>query len=101
VLVLQIAGHGRVGRDLARVGVLCVCAAVLVCEDHPLMPFRACTATFRDHDGVLQTAKVDAETSFEAAALALKFWSTRQFVKGPGKRAVLEVEVDRPVRGVN
>jgi hypothetical protein len=30
--------------------------------------------------------------------LALKFWSTRHFVKGPGKRAVLEVEVDRPAR---
>jgi hypothetical protein len=62
------------------------------------MPFRACTVTFRDDDGALQTAKVDAETAFEAAALAMKFWSTRHFVKGPGKRAVLEVEVDRPAR---
>ena len=63
-----------------------------------LMPFRACTVTFRDRDAVQQTAKVDAETAFEAAALALKFWSTRHFVKGPGKRAVLEVEADRPAR---
>jgi hypothetical protein len=47
-----------------------MCAAVVVCEDRPLMPFRACTVTFRDHDGVLQTAKVNAETAFEAAALA-------------------------------
>jgi hypothetical protein len=62
------------------------------------MPFRACTVTFRDHNGIRQEAKVDAETAFEAAGLALKFWSTRQFVKGPGKRAVLEVEVDRPAR---
>ncbi len=62
------------------------------------MPFRACTVTFRDSDGVLQTAKVDAESAFEAAALALKFWSTRHFVKGPGKRTVLEVEVERPAR---
>jgi hypothetical protein len=38
-----------------------------------LMPFRACAVTFKDSDGVLQTAKVDAETAFEAAALALKF----------------------------
>jgi hypothetical protein len=60
------------------------------------MPFRACTVTFRDHDGVQQIAKVDAETAFEAAALAMKFWSTRQFVKGPGRRAVLEVAVNRP-----
>jgi hypothetical protein len=62
------------------------------------MPFRACTVTFRDRDGVQQAAKVDAETAFEAAALALKFWSTRHFVKGPDKRAVLEVEADRPAR---
>jgi hypothetical protein len=62
------------------------------------MPLRACTVTFRDHDGVIQKAHVDAETAFEAAALALKFWSTRQFVNGPGKRAVLEVEVDRLAR---
>jgi hypothetical protein len=75
-----------------------VCAAVVVCEDHPLMPFRACTVTFRDHDGVIQKANVDAETAFEAAALALKIWSTRHFVKGPSKRAVLEVEVNRPAR---
>src|SRR5229473_589597 len=62
------------------------------------MPFRVCTVTFRDHDGVRQEAHVDAETAFEAAALALKFWSTRHFVKGPGKRAVLDVEVNRPAR---
>jgi hypothetical protein len=46
--------------------------------------------------------EVDAETAFEAAALALKFWrrrwSTRHYVKGPGTRAVLEVKVDRPAR---
>jgi len=75
-----------------------VCAAVVVCKDHTLMPFRACTVTFRDHDGVRQEAKVDAETAFEAAALALKFRSTRHFVKGPSRRAVLEVEVYRPAR---
>ena len=40
------------------------------------MPFRACTVTFRDSDGVLQTAKVDADTAFAAAALAMKFWTT-------------------------
>jgi hypothetical protein len=40
-----------------------VCAAVVLCEDHPPMPFRACIVTFRDHAGVLQTAKVDAETA--------------------------------------
>jgi hypothetical protein len=62
------------------------------------MPFRACTVTFRDSDGVFQTAKVDAETTFEVAALALKFWSARYFVNGPDKRAVPEVEVDRPAR---
>jgi hypothetical protein len=30
------------------------------------MLFRACTVTFQDSDGVLQTTKVDAETAFEA-----------------------------------
>jgi hypothetical protein len=62
------------------------------------MPFRACTVIFRDHHGFRQEAHVDAETAFEAAALALKFWSTRHFVKGPSRRAVLEVEVNRPAR---
>src|SRR5258708_4271098 len=62
------------------------------------MPFRACTVTFRDRSGVRQVAHVDAETAFEATALALKFWSTRHFVKGPSRRAVLEVEVERPAR---
>jgi hypothetical protein len=46
-----------------------------------LMAFRACTVTFRDDDGVLQTAKVDAETAFEAvlpvadAGLQGRWWS--------------------------
>ena len=62
------------------------------------MPFRVCTVTFRDHNGVRQEAHVDAETAFEAAALALKSWSTRNFVKGASRRAVLEVDVDRPAR---
>ena len=93
--VLQVTGHGGVGRGVALLGLPRVCAAVVVCED-PLMPHRARIVTFRDHDGVRQEAKVDAETPFEAAALALKFWSTRQFVKGPSRRSVLEVEVSRP-----
>jgi hypothetical protein len=61
------------------------------------MPFRECSVSFVER-GVRHEARVDAETAFEAAALALKFWSTRTFVKGPSRRATLEVEVDRPAR---
>jgi hypothetical protein len=54
-----------VGRGLAR-----VCEAVVVYEDRALMPFRACTVKFLDFDGVLQTAKVDAETASATAGIA-------------------------------
>jgi hypothetical protein len=62
------------------------------------MPFRECAVSFRDRHGILYETKVDAETAFEAAALALKFWSTRRFVKGPGRHTTLLIEINRPAR---
>lgn len=62
-----------------------------------MSPFRACRVSFVAR-GVEYVAEVDAETAFEAAALALKFWSTRRFVKGPSRRATLIVEINRPAR---
>jgi hypothetical protein len=64
---------------------------------HPVSPFRACRVSFVER-AQRHVAEVDAETTYEAAALVLKFWRTRRFVKGPSSRAVLEVEVDRPAR---
>mgnify|MGYP001182371589 CR=1 FL=1 len=59
------------------------------------MPFRACIVTF-EHHGQRHVAHVDAETVYEAAALALKFFSTRRFIKGPRRTAVLTVETTKP-----
>jgi hypothetical protein len=53
--------------------------------------------SFVEH-GQRHEAHVDAETAYEAAALALKFWSTRRFVKGPRRQATLEIEINRPAR---
>jgi hypothetical protein len=59
------------------------------------MPHRSCTVSFRER-GQRYEAKVEAETVYEAAVLALKQWDAARFVNGPGKNAVLEVEVVAP-----
>jgi hypothetical protein len=64
---------------------------------HQMSPIRACTVSFTER-GQRQTAHVDAETAYEACALALKFWSTRRFVKGPRRHASLEIEINAPAR---
>lgn len=61
------------------------------------MPFRSCVVSFVER-GQRQEAHVDAETAFEACVLALKFWSTRRFVRGPGRHATLHVEINKPAR---
>lgn len=60
------------------------------------MSFRECLVSFRDRHGIQCETRVDAETAFEAAALALKFWSTRRYVDGPGRQATLLVEIKKP-----
>ena len=61
------------------------------------MPFRACKVSFLD-EGQRHSVDVDAESTYEAAALALKRFSVSTFIKGPGRHATLEIEVDRPMR---
>lgn len=60
------------------------------------MPFRACTVSFVHH-GQRFEAKVDAESAYEAAVLALKAFSHRHYVKGPAKSDVLEIRVETPM----
>jgi hypothetical protein len=62
------------------------------------MAFRECIVSFRDRHGISYNTKVDAETAYEAAALALKYWSRCRYVDGPDKTATLLVEVNRPAR---
>jgi hypothetical protein len=62
------------------------------------MPFRECVVSFRDRHGMLCETRVDAETAFEAAALALKFWNTRRYIEGPGRHATLLVEIRKPAQ---
>jgi hypothetical protein len=59
------------------------------------MAYRACTVSFVDR-GMLRQAKVDAETMYEAAALALKAFGQKPRVHGPSRNTVLEVAVDTP-----
>jgi hypothetical protein len=59
------------------------------------MAFRACTVSFVYH-GQRHEARVDAETVYEAAALALKFFGTRRYMKGPRRGTVLTIETTRP-----
>lgn len=59
------------------------------------MPHRACTVSF-DARGVRYEAKVDAESTYEAAVLALKQWDARRYVKGPSRATVLAIEVAAP-----
>jgi hypothetical protein len=63
------------------------------------MPFRACVVSFVDRNGQKHTAEVDAETVYEAAALAIRsFESRRRYIKGPSRHATLEGEVNKPAR---
>jgi hypothetical protein len=62
------------------------------------MAFRECVVSFRDHHGLLAETRVDAETAFEAAALALKFWSRCRYIDGPGRHATLLVEINKPAQ---
>ena len=60
------------------------------------MSFRTCTVSFVER-GQRHTARVDAESAFEAAALALKYFE-HQRLRGPSRHAVLELEIEAPRR---
>jgi hypothetical protein len=61
------------------------------------VPFRACKVSFVDH-GQRHEVDVDAESTYEAAVLALKAFGSRRYLKGPRRTAMLEIEVNRPAR---
>lgn len=61
------------------------------------MPYRACKVSFVEH-GQKHTVEVDAETANEAAVLALKAFASKRYIKGPGRHAMLEIEINRPSR---
>lgn len=61
------------------------------------MPFRACTVSFVE-DGCRHVANVDAESAYEAAVLALKYFQHQRHIKGPHRHAILELEVSAPLR---
>lgn len=61
------------------------------------MPYRPCTVSFLSQ-GRREEAKVDAQSTYEAACLALKQWSTVRHLKGPGRHDVLEIEALAPLR---
>jgi hypothetical protein len=62
------------------------------------MPFRACIVSFADKHGVKRSVDVDAETAYEAAALALKAFEQRRYLKGPNRHATFEIEINKPAR---
>jgi hypothetical protein len=48
--------------------------------------------------GAKHSVQVDAETAYEAAALALKAFRNKPHVRGPHRQAVLEIRVEAPTR---
>ncbi len=61
------------------------------------MPYRPCVVSFVER-GAQHSVDVDAESAFEAAALALKAFRHRSYIKGPGRHATLEIQVQAPTR---
>src|SRR5262249_55059854 len=61
------------------------------------LAFRSCTVSFIER-GQRFEAKVDAETAYEAAALALKQFGHGRHARSPGRNAVLDIEVTAPRR---
>jgi hypothetical protein len=59
-----------------------------------LVPIRTCTASFVDTDGLRHSVDVQAETLYEAAALAIRTF--REHDCAPGLASQLEVEARSP-----
>jgi hypothetical protein len=56
--------------------------------------YRACRVFYPEGDGTYRSAHVDAETAYEAAALAIKQWSMSNQRRGPDKQAILTIVVE-------
>jgi hypothetical protein len=62
------------------------------------MAIRPCIVSFEDRHGAIQKARVDAESTYGAAALALKYWRTLRYVKGPCRGDTLKVQAGEPAK---
>lgn len=60
-----------------------------------LVPYCACTVSFVER-GQRHSARVDAESAHEACVLALKQFASSRYIKGPGRHAALDIEIDAP-----
>jgi hypothetical protein len=58
------------------------------------VPARACTVSFTDHEGIQHSVTVQAESLYEAVALAVRAFSEHDCV--PGLASQLEVEARSP-----
>lgn len=58
------------------------------------MPIRTCTVSFTDSEGLRHSVDVQAETLYEAAALAVRTFQEHQC--GPGPATHLDVEARAP-----
>ena len=61
------------------------------------MPHKACTVSFVER-GSQHSVDVDAESAYEAAALALKAFRHKPYINGPRRQATLEIQVQAPTR---
>jgi hypothetical protein len=59
---------------------------------------RACQVTFQDLDGIRHTVRVEADSVYEAACLAIRAFKKAGFVEQqPGAASKFEVQVLEPV----
>lgn len=58
------------------------------------MPVRNCTVSFTDHEGIRHSVDVQAETVYEAVALAMAAFGEHQCMPGPASQ--MEVEARSP-----
>jgi hypothetical protein len=58
------------------------------------MPVRACTVSFTDHEGIRHSVTVQAETLFEAVAVAMVTFGEHHCLPGP--TSLMEVEARSP-----
>ena len=59
-----------------------------------LVPVRACTVSFTDHEGIRHAVTVQAETLYEAVVLAVRAFREHDCVPGPA--STMEVEARSP-----
>lgn len=59
-----------------------------------LVPIRICTVSFTDHEGIRHSVNVQAETLYEAVALAMAAFGEHHCLPGPA--STMEVEARRP-----